>query len=104
MLIVCWNVAGLKPALQKIHSDYGGASSSRKRDDGVAAAARAAVVTVNFLQRRFEAGHVPADDQHDGIDATMCLFCLPTRATRPASPADDVKGDTDLRRLAEIRN
>ena len=28
MLIVSWNVAGLKPALQKIHSDYGSSSSS----------------------------------------------------------------------------
>ena len=28
MLIVSWNVAGLKPALQRIHSDYGGSSSS----------------------------------------------------------------------------
>ena len=28
MLIVSWNVAGLKPALQRIHSDYGGSGSS----------------------------------------------------------------------------
>ena len=28
MLILSWNVAGLKPALQKIHSDYGGSSAS----------------------------------------------------------------------------
>ena len=35
MLIVSWNVAGLKPALQKIHSDYGSSSSS----SSVAAAA-----------------------------------------------------------------
>ncbi|KAL7528537.1 hypothetical protein ACHAXR_002502 [Thalassiosira sp. AJA248-18] len=27
MLIVSWNVAGLKPALQRIHSDYGGGAS-----------------------------------------------------------------------------
>ena len=27
MLIVSWNVAGLKPALQRIHSDYGGSGS-----------------------------------------------------------------------------
>ena len=39
MLIVSWNVAGLKPALQKIHSDYGSSSSS------VAAAASSASST-----------------------------------------------------------
>ena len=39
MLIVSWNVAGLKPALQKIHSDYGSSSIS------VAAAASSASST-----------------------------------------------------------
>lgn len=40
MLIVSWNVAGLKPALQRIHEDYGGSSvsssllSSENNDNG----------------------------------------------------------------------
>ena len=42
MLIVSWNVAGLKPALQKIHSDYSSSSSS---SSSVAAAASSASST-----------------------------------------------------------
>lgn len=32
MLLVSWNVAGLKPALQRIHSDYGASSTTSKSD------------------------------------------------------------------------
>jgi len=47
MLIVSWNVAGLKPALQKIHSDYGSSSSSSS-SMAVAASSSASTKSKNY--------------------------------------------------------
>ena len=87
MLIVSWNVAGLKPALQRIHSDYcggggGGGDIVRNDDDNNCTAASSTMTTstMTTTKRRSSSSTSSNDDhpfstflrRHGSIDV-LCL-------------------------------